>query len=81
MLRKGLRHRSPVGLLRREEAHGFKVEKFVPGNAEQAFGGPVGGDDAVVLEIVEHDRVGRVLNQQAEALLAGAQRFLGVPAL
>ena len=37
--------------------------------------------EAVLVEIVEQDRVGRLLDEHAEALLARAQRFLGLPAL
>ena len=62
VFRIGLHHRSRVRLLRRVEMLGSVFEDLAPRNAEQAFGGLVRGDEAVLVAVEEQDCVGRLLD-------------------
>ncbi len=78
VLRIGLLHRSGVGLLGRVEVLRPVGENLISRNAEQAFGGFVGGDETVLIVIEEQDRVRCFFDQHAEAFLARSHRFLGL---
>jgi hypothetical protein len=66
-------------LLRRKEAPRPQFENFVSRSAKQALGGPVHRDQAVLIDVVEQNRVGRLLDQHPEARVAGAWRIFGLP--
>ena len=81
MLGERSRDRLRIGLLGRIKMLRLILDDLVPSAAEQPLGSLVRSDETALVKVVHQDRVGRLLDQEPEALLAGAQVFLGALAL
>ncbi len=67
--------RAPVGLVGEVELQRPEPDELVATDTEQFLGVPIGRYDPVLIGVVEQDRLGRLLDQQAEPLLALPEVF------
>lgn len=81
VLGEGIRDRPRVGLFRRIKMPRPVLDDFAARAREQPLGRLVRVGQAVPVDIIEQDRVGRLLDHQPKARFAGPQVFIGAPAL
>jgi hypothetical protein len=81
MFGERLRDRLVIGLIGQIEMPRPMLDDLITRAGEEPFGRLVRSDQAILVNVVKQDRIGRLFDHEPEALLAAPQAFLGALAI